>query len=127
MHGDGERVICRTAIIDVGPTGGQRPVSCRSAPDARLECPGTRDTTGTLTQNSNVVGNVLETDAEQLYFREASQAHRKEILEKQCPTCLSPYQMNVLAVKQAAPYVEFLVRAMNEKRRGRRPSSRRRG
>jgi len=68
-------------------------------------------------ENSEVVGNVLETDAEELYFREASQAHRNEILEKKCPTCLSPCQMNVSAVKQVVPYVKFLARAMNEKRR----------
>lgn len=70
---------------------------------------------------------MLETHAEELYLREASQAHRKEILEKQCPTCLIPYQTNVSAVKQAAPYVEFLVRATNKKQRGPRLSSRRRG
>ena len=69
-------------------------------------------------ENSDVVGNVLVTDAEDLYFLEASQAHRDEILEKKCPTCLSPCQMNVSAVKQVVPYVKFLARAMNEKRKG---------
>ena len=48
-----------------------------------------------------------------------SQAHRDEIRDEKCPTCLSPCQMNVAAVKQVVPYVKFLVRATNEKRRGR--------
>ena len=37
--------------------------------------------------------------------------------DKKCPTCLSPCQMNVAAVKQVVPYVKFLVRATNEKRK----------
>ena len=35
----------------------------------------------------------------------------------QCPTCLSPCQMNVAAIKQVVPYARFLVRAAREKRR----------
>jgi MoaA/NifB/PqqE/SkfB family radical SAM enzyme len=69
-------------------------------------------------ENSNVIGNVLQTDPGELYFSAAGQAHRDEIRDKQCPTCLSPCQMNVAAVKQVVPYVKFLARAMNEKRKG---------
>ena len=68
-------------------------------------------------ENSKVVGNVLQEDAEAIYFREASQAHRREIRDEKCPTCLSPCQMNVSAVKQVVPYVKFLYRASREKRR----------
>jgi MoaA/NifB/PqqE/SkfB family radical SAM enzyme len=68
-------------------------------------------------ENSKVVGNVLQEDAEAIYFRESSQAHRREIRDQKCPTCLSPCQMNVSAVKQVVPYVKFLYRASREKRR----------
>ncbi len=68
-------------------------------------------------ENSEVVGNVLEEDAGAIYFRESSQAHRRSIRDDKCPTCLSPCQMNVSAVKQVAPYVKFLVRASREKRK----------
>jgi sulfatase maturation enzyme AslB (radical SAM superfamily) len=69
-------------------------------------------------ENSDVVGNVLTDDAEAIYFREASQTHRESIRDEKCPTCLSPCQMNVSAVKQVVPYVKFLVRASHEKRTG---------
>jgi len=69
-------------------------------------------------ENSEVVGNVLTEDPEELYFRVTSQKHRDWIRDTQCPTCLSPCQMNVAAVKQVVPYVKFLVRASREKRRG---------
>jgi iron-sulfur cluster protein len=68
-------------------------------------------------ENSKVIGNVRETDPEQLYFSAASQAHRDEVRDTQCPTCLSPCQMNVAAIKQVAPYAKFLVRASRERRR----------
>ena len=68
-------------------------------------------------ENSEVVGNVLDEDPEELYFRDASQEHRDWIRDEKCPTCLSPCQMNVAAVKQVVPYVKFLVRAAREKRR----------
>jgi MoaA/NifB/PqqE/SkfB family radical SAM enzyme len=70
-------------------------------------------------ENSDVVGNVLNEDAEDLYFRASSQEHRDWVRDKKCPTCLSPCQMNVAAVKQVAPYVKFLVRASAEKRKHR--------
>ena len=68
-------------------------------------------------ENSEIVGNVLQEDAEAIYFRESSQTHRQSIRDDKCPTCLSPCQMNVSAVKQVVPYVKFLVRASREKRR----------
>ncbi len=68
-------------------------------------------------ENSEVVGNVLEEDPGDIYFRESSQAHRQWIKDEKCPTCLSPCQMNVAAVKQVVPYVKFLVRAAQEKRK----------
>jgi sulfatase maturation enzyme AslB (radical SAM superfamily) len=68
-------------------------------------------------ENSEVVGNVLTEDPEELYFRITSQKHRDWVRDTQCPTCLSPCQMNVAAGKQVVPYVKFLVRASREKRR----------
>jgi MoaA/NifB/PqqE/SkfB family radical SAM enzyme len=68
-------------------------------------------------ENSDVIGNVRTEDAEELYFRAASQEHRTWIKNEKCPTCLSPCQMNVSAVKQVVPYVKFLVRASREKRK----------
>ena len=73
-------------------------------------------------ENSEIMGNVTTEDAEAIYFRDASQAHRREIRDHKCPTCLSPCQMNVAAIKQVMPYARFLVRASMEKRRhGTRP------
>lgn len=71
-------------------------------------------------ENSDVVGNVLTEDPEAIYFKAASQAHRDEIKQEKCPTCLSPCQMNVAAIKQVVPYAKFLVRASREKRKVRR-------
>jgi hypothetical protein len=68
-------------------------------------------------ENSEVVGNVTSEDPEAIYFRENSQAHRRFIRDEKCPTCLSPCQMNVAAIKQVVPYARFLVRASMEKRR----------
>jgi MoaA/NifB/PqqE/SkfB family radical SAM enzyme len=68
-------------------------------------------------ENSDVVGNVVTEDPGELYFRAASQDHRKWIRDEKCPGCLSPCQMNVSAVKQVLPYVRFLVRASREKRK----------
>jgi len=68
-------------------------------------------------ENSEVVGNVLQDSAERIYFSAASQQHRESIKTDKCPSCLSPCQMNVSAVKQVMPYVRFLVRASREKRR----------
>jgi len=75
-------------------------------------------------ENSEVVGNVLARSAEEIYFDAASQAHREAIKNDKCPTCLSPCQMNVSAVKQVVPYVKFLYRASREKRGGARRAAR---
>ena len=56
-------------------------------------------------------------DPEELYLSADSQAHRNFIRDEKCPTCLSPCQMNVAAIKQVAPYARFLVKAAREKRR----------
>jgi MoaA/NifB/PqqE/SkfB family radical SAM enzyme len=68
-------------------------------------------------ENSDVVGNVKDTDPEALYFAAASQKHRDWIRDEKCPTCLSPCQMNVAAIKQVVPYAKFLVRAHGERRK----------
>jgi len=68
-------------------------------------------------ENSEVIGNVRDDDAEEIYFREASQRHREHVINEKCPTCLSPCQMNVSAIKQVGPYARFLMRASREKRR----------
>jgi sulfatase maturation enzyme AslB (radical SAM superfamily) len=68
-------------------------------------------------ENSDVVGNVTRDDPEAIYFRDSAQAHRRVIRDEKCPTCLSPCQMNVAAIKQVVPYARFLVRASMEKRR----------
>jgi sulfatase maturation enzyme AslB (radical SAM superfamily) len=68
-------------------------------------------------ENSDVVGNVRDTDPGELYFRAESQRHRNQIRDEKCPTCLSPCQMNVAAIKQVGPYARFLLRAAREKRR----------
>ena len=60
-------------------------------------------------------------DPEAIYFREDAQAHRREIRDQKCPSCLSPCQMNVAAIKQVVPYARFLVRASMEKRRAGTP------
>ncbi|MGH9173680.1 MAG: radical SAM protein, partial [Vicinamibacterales bacterium] len=68
-------------------------------------------------ENSDVMGNTKGEDPEAIYFRATSQAHRDMIRDEKCPTCLSPCQMNVAAIKQVVPYARFLVRASMEKRR----------
>ena len=68
-------------------------------------------------ENSDAIGNVREEDPEAIYFRAASLAHRDEVRDQKCPTCLSPCQMNVAAIKQVVPYVRFLARAGAEKMR----------
>jgi hypothetical protein len=68
-------------------------------------------------ENSEVMGNVRETDPEAIYFAADSQAHRDTIRTDKCPTCLSPCQMNVAAIKQIGPYARFVMRATREKRR----------
>jgi MoaA/NifB/PqqE/SkfB family radical SAM enzyme len=62
-------------------------------------------------ENSQKLGNVLDVNAEQLYFDTANLAKREEMKRDTCPTCLSPCQVNVGAMKQVVPYVKFLKRA----------------
>jgi sulfatase maturation enzyme AslB (radical SAM superfamily) len=66
-------------------------------------------------ENSEPLGNVLTTPAEQLYFDAANLAHREDVKNDVCPTCLSPCQVNVGAMKQFVPYAKFLVRAYQVK------------
>ena len=71
-------------------------------------------------ENSDVVGNAVTEDPADVYFKQASQTHRNYIRDEKCPTCLSPCQMNVAAIKQVVPYAKFLVRASAEKRKAAR-------
>ena len=66
-------------------------------------------------ENSNAIGNVLTTSAEELYFKAENLAHREHVKDAICPTCLSPCQVNVGAMKQFVPYAKFLVRAYQVK------------
>jgi sulfatase maturation enzyme AslB (radical SAM superfamily) len=66
-------------------------------------------------ENSEKLGNVLDDSAEALYFRAANLAHREQLKAKTCPTCLSPCQVNVGAMKQVVPYIKFLRRAYRVK------------
>jgi MoaA/NifB/PqqE/SkfB family radical SAM enzyme len=67
-------------------------------------------------ENSQKIGNVLEEPAEAIYFKAASLEHREHIKTDICPTCLSPCQVNVGAMKQVVPYARFLMRAYRLKR-----------
>jgi sulfatase maturation enzyme AslB (radical SAM superfamily) len=67
-------------------------------------------------ENSNAIGNVLTTPADELYFNAQNLAHREQVKKTICPTCLSPCQVNVGAMKQFVPYAKFLVRAYQVKR-----------
>jgi hypothetical protein len=67
-------------------------------------------------ENSEKLGNVLDDSASTLYFKAESLAHREHLKDKVCPTCLSPCQVNVGAMKQVVPYARFLQRAYHLKR-----------
>ena len=67
-------------------------------------------------ENSQKIGNVLDESAESLYFKAENLAHRETIKNDTCPTCLSPCQVNVSAMKQFVPYARFLKRAYQVKR-----------
>ena len=67
-------------------------------------------------ENSARIGNVLETPARDLYLSAGNLAHREAMKRETCPTCLSPCQVNVGAMKQVVPYVKFLRRAYKVKR-----------
>jgi MoaA/NifB/PqqE/SkfB family radical SAM enzyme len=66
-------------------------------------------------ENSDRIGNVVDESASALYYRAANLSHREEIKRRICPTCLSPCQVNVGAMKQVVPYVKFLGRAYRVK------------
>ena len=66
-------------------------------------------------ENSEKLGNVLDAAVDSLYFKAENLAHRDHLVEKVCPTCLSPCQVNVGAMKQVVPYVKFLQRAYKVK------------
>jgi len=66
-------------------------------------------------ENSEPIGNVLVDSAEALYFKAENLAHREHVKDAICPTCLSPCQVNVGAMKQFVPYAKFLVRAYQVK------------
>jgi MoaA/NifB/PqqE/SkfB family radical SAM enzyme len=66
-------------------------------------------------ENSHKLGNALETPAGELYFGRANLDQREVLKRETCPTCLSPCQVNVGAMKQVVPYVKFLRRAYKVK------------
>ena len=66
-------------------------------------------------ENSKKLGNALETPAGDLYFGAENLAQRDALKRDTCPTCLSPCQVNVGAMKQVVPYVKFLKRAYQVK------------
>src|SRR5262245_32976244 len=67
-------------------------------------------------ENSEKLGNVLDDPAESLYFKAENLMHRQHFKDKVCPTCLSPCQVNVGAMKQFVPYAKFLKRAYQVKK-----------
>ena len=67
-------------------------------------------------ENSEKLGNVLDGPAEALYFKAENLMHRQHLKDKVCPTCLSPCQVNVGAMKQFVPYAKFLRRAYQVKK-----------
>jgi MoaA/NifB/PqqE/SkfB family radical SAM enzyme len=67
-------------------------------------------------ENSQKLGNVLDDSAEALYYKADNLAHREHLKNEVCPTCLSPCQVNVGAMKQFIPYAKFLRRAYQVKR-----------
>ena len=67
-------------------------------------------------ENSQKLGNVLDESAEALYYKAENLEHRQHIKDSVCPTCLSPCQVNVGAMKQFVPYAKFLTRAYKVKK-----------
>jgi len=67
-------------------------------------------------ENSQKIGNVLDESAETLYYKAENLMHREQIKNETCPTCLSPCQVNVGAMKQFVPYAKFLRRAYQVKK-----------
>ena len=67
-------------------------------------------------ENSEKLGNVLDDPADKLYFKAENLMHRQHLKDKVCPTCLSPCQVNVGAMKQFVPYAKFLKRVYQVKK-----------
>ena len=67
-------------------------------------------------ENSEKLGNVLDDAADALYYKAENLMHREQLKAKVCPTCLSPCQVNVGAMKQFVPYARFVKRAYAVKR-----------
>ncbi len=67
-------------------------------------------------ENSEKLGNVQDAAADALYFKAENLMHREQLKASVCPTCLSPCQVNVGAMKQFVPYARFLKRAYAVKR-----------
>jgi len=67
-------------------------------------------------ENSQKLGNVLDEPAQSLYYKGENLEHRQHIKDSVCPTCLSPCQVNVGAMKQFVPYAKFLKRAYQVKK-----------
>jgi hypothetical protein len=63
-------------------------------------------------ENSEAIGNILTTPAEELYFRADNLAHRDHVKDTICPTCLSPCQVNVGAIELCLS--KFLVRVAGD-------------
>ncbi len=66
-------------------------------------------------ENSDLLGNVLDQSADDIYFKAENLAHRAGFEDGICKNCLSPCQVNVGAMKQFVPYAKFLVRAYRVK------------
>ena len=66
-------------------------------------------------ENSDLLGNVLDQGANELYFKAENLAHRAGFEDGICKNCLSPCQVNVGAMKQFVPYAKFLLRAYKVK------------
>jgi sulfatase maturation enzyme AslB (radical SAM superfamily) len=66
-------------------------------------------------ENSKKIGNAIETPPDALYFGAGNLTDREALKRDTCPTCLSPCQVNVGAMKQVVPYVKFLSRARRVK------------
>ena len=69
----------------------------------------------TYCENSRVLGNLRESDAQELYFDAGNLAMRRELLDRVCPTCASPCFVNAAAMKQVFPYLKFVLELGGEK------------
>jgi MoaA/NifB/PqqE/SkfB family radical SAM enzyme len=70
-------------------------------------------------ENSEKLGNAIDEPAESIYFKAENLLHRQHLKDHVCPTCLSPCQVNVGAMKQFVPYAKFLKRVYTVKKEGR--------